>query len=502
MKNNFKNILYNALGYVFPVGVALFTTPYIVHKLTPEIYGIYVLAIFLMGVMSFLDLGFGQGIVKFVSQYEAKNDYERINKIIGVSLIIYLGMGLLGCVLILLFSNCLVENVFKISREYVQAASLAFRIVAFGFLISFVGGIFSNLPKALQRYDISVKIQNIVFCCSTISVVILLYFRKGLIEVLIAYVFFQLVGIIIYYNASKKILPTIIVKLEFDKAVFKEIFGFSIFTAANTVTGNIVVRVDKMIIGGFLGTSAVAYYSIPFMIVQMCAGFIGAITQHLFPGVSYIQGLKNKERLTEIYKRAFRYVISLSLIIAISLILLGDSFLKLWMGQEFALKSSGILPIISLVFFFSSITSISIWFYTGLGHTNINLFSSFVGSACYLLGAIFLIPKLGLYGAALSFVLILVPFPIYHYYLLKKILGISLNWYFNIFMKSLLLLGFTVIIKTFFYIRVNSIIILFVKEVEIILLLSILLIVLGIFDRKEMFFVIQKLKPPKVVKYE
>jgi O-antigen/teichoic acid export membrane protein len=72
MKSNFKNAVYNAIGFVFPVLIGLITTPYIVHKLNTEVYGIYVLAISLVGLLSFLDLGFGQGIIKFVSRYEAK----------------------------------------------------------------------------------------------------------------------------------------------------------------------------------------------------------------------------------------------------------------------------------------------------------------------------------------------------------------------------------------------------------------------------------------------
>ncbi|MFZ8832393.1 MAG: lipopolysaccharide biosynthesis protein [Thermodesulfobacteriaceae bacterium] len=76
MKSNFKNAVYNAIGFIFPVAVGLITTPYIVHKLGTEIYGIYVLAISLAGMLSFLDLGFGQGIIKFVSHYKAKNDLK------------------------------------------------------------------------------------------------------------------------------------------------------------------------------------------------------------------------------------------------------------------------------------------------------------------------------------------------------------------------------------------------------------------------------------------
>jgi O-antigen/teichoic acid export membrane protein len=96
MSNNFRNAKYNAIGFIFPVAVSLFTTPYIVHKLNTDIYGIYVLAISLMGMLSFLDLGFGQGIIKFVSHYEAKNDFKRINEIINTSLLINIAMGLLG----------------------------------------------------------------------------------------------------------------------------------------------------------------------------------------------------------------------------------------------------------------------------------------------------------------------------------------------------------------------------------------------------------------------
>jgi O-antigen/teichoic acid export membrane protein len=466
--------------------------PYIVRKLTPEVYGIYILAIFLIGAMSFLDLGFGQGIIKFVSQYEAKGDYRRINQIISVSLIIYVGMGLLGCVLILSFANFLVFNLFKVSSGYTHTALLAFRLIAFGFLINFIGGIFSNIPKALQRYDVSVKIQNLISILSTILTVVLLYLGKGLIEILIGFIIFQLSGLILSYYASKELLPTLNIKVEFDKTVFNEIFGFSVFTAVNVVTGNFVVKVDKIIIGGFLGIGTVPYYSVPFMIAQAFSGFIGAITQHLFPNVSYLQALHNKEKLINLHQRAFRWAISLSVIIVIELVLLGNSFLRIWMGKEFAGKCLEVLPVIAVALFFSNITSISLWFYTGFGYTRINMFSSLVGSLCYLLGTVFLIPRFGLQGAAMSFFLMLIPFPLYHYYLLKKILRADLRWYYVIFIKVLVLIILTLILKHFFYIGANNIMELFVKSLMVVFILSILLVFCRIFDLQEVYLIVDK----------
>ncbi len=440
MKNSFKNALYNAFGFVFPVVLSLLTVPYIVHKLTLEVYGIYVLAISLMGLMSFLDLGFGQGIVKFVSQYEAKRDYDKINKIIGVSLSIYLTMGLLGCVLIFSLSGFLARDVFKVAEGHVQTTSLAFNIVAFGFLVNFINGVFLNIPRALQRYDVSVKIQNAVWFCSIISMVILLYLGRGLISILLAHIFFRLVGVVIFYKASKVILPTLKVKLKFSKDIFREIFGFSIFTAINGITGNIVFRVDKMVIGAFLGTEAVALYNIPFMIVQMVNGFINSVSQFLFPVVSYIHSLGDKERLKQVYAKSIRYVVVLALISATILILLGETFLSLWMGKEFAEKSAFIIPIISVVFFFISISVVGFWFYNGLGRAKINMISSFVAASCYLILSLILIPKLGLMGAAVALAFVLIPFPIY-FYILNRLIGGDIKWLLGTVVKAMLILA-------------------------------------------------------------
>lgn len=501
MRNNLKNASYNAFGFIFPLIIGLVTTPYIIDKLTPAIYGIYVLAMSLMGLMSFLDLGFGQGIIRFVSHYEAKKDYDKINKIIEVSLFIYLAMGLIGCILIFFLSVFLVRYLLKVSEEYVQTAILAFRIIAFGFLIKFINEVFLNIPKALQRYDLSVKIQNALWFFVTILTVILLYLGKGLTEVLIALILVHSAGLVIYYSASKKLLPWLNIKIKFDKDVFREIFRFSFFTAANSITGNIVEKIDKIIIAGFLGTAAVAFYNVPYMLARIGAAFIGAISQHLFPGVSYIHGSGNKEKLADVYKRSFRFIISLSLIITILLIVLGDSFLKLWMGQEFASRSSGILPILALVFFFSCITSVTLWFYMGLGYSHINLLSSATGSACYLLGAVFLVPKFGLYGAALSFTLILVPFPIYTYYLLKKIIGLSIRWYLNILIKGLLLLAGAFALNKNINVEGDNIFIFFITGLVVTTVSGVLLIIFKIIEKNEIFL-IRKLSRGKILEHE
>ncbi|MFZ8805577.1 MAG: flippase [Candidatus Calescibacterium sp.] len=490
MKSNFKNAVYNVIGFIFLVVVGLITTPYIVHKLGTEIYGIYVLAISLAGILSFLDLGFGQGIIKFVSHYEAKNDFKKINEIVNTSLLINIAMGLLGGLIIFSLSDFLSKKVFKVKPEQIELAVTSFKIVSIGFVLNLISSIFSNIPKALQRYDISVKVQNIVWFLSVMSSVIVLYLGYGLVEMLIFYVIFQFLGLISYFWFSKKLIRNLKLSLKFNKDVFKEIFGFSIFTAINSITGNIVFRLDKMIIAYFLGPSAVTYYQIPFTIVQMANNFVSSVIQFLFPVVSFLNSAGEKDKLKQIYIKSTKYLIAFSLIVFSGLVLFGKPFLKIWMGEEISEISYPLFVIISLVYFFISISNVGFYYYNGLGFSKINMISSFAGAISYVISAIILIPAFNIKGASLSFVFVLLPFPVY-IYILNRVLGISQAEYLKMLAKSVALLVLTLALNFVSYFRlIQDIIVYILVNVVILLLVNSFLFVLRILEFGEIRYII------------
>ncbi|OQX54922.1 MAG: hypothetical protein B5M53_05155 [Candidatus Cloacimonas sp. 4484_209] len=446
MKSNLKNSVYGTLGFIFPLAINLVTAPYIVHKLTPEIYGIYVLSTSLMGLMSFLDLGFGQGIIKFVSEYEAKQDFEGIKNVIGVSSYIYLIMGIIGAIIIFTFSNNLVV-LFKVNENYKDLAHYVFQMTAIGFFINFLTSIFNPIPKALQRYDISTKVQTTIWLLLNLSIVGLLYLGHGLKEVIIASLGFGMVRLVTYFSIYRKMLPGIPLKPTFKPEVFKKIFSFSIFTAINGITGNLVFKVDKMIISSFLGTTAVTYYTIPFMIIQMGSGLVGSATQFIFPVASNLSCLGLKEELKGIYRKAMKYTAVISSVFTAGFIILGGAFLTLWMGADFAKNAEKIIPIITIVFFFQSISVPAFYIYNGLGFSRINMISSLVGSSAYLLAALILIPVFKLTGAALSFAFTLLPFPFYFYYL-HRIIETGNRDFYALLLKTLSIIG---ILYTLFF---------------------------------------------------
>lgn len=494
MKNNLKNSIYGAVGFIIPLVISLITAPYIVHKLTAEIYGIYVLSTSLIGLMSFLDLGFGQGIIKFVSEYEAKKDYESIKKVLGVSFYIYFFMGVIGGVIIFFFSDSLV-SLFNVSENFKGLAKFVFKIVSIGFLINFITNVFLPIPKALQRYDISTKIDAILWILFNISMVGLIYFRFALKEIIILSLLFNIIKLIAYFVIYKKILQGISFQINFDKKIFKKIFSFSFYTAINSITGNLVFRVDKMIISGFLGTSAVTYYTIPFMMIQMGFGLISAMTQFIFPATSYLSSTGDTEKIREIYKKAVRYTSIISSVFTSGFIVLGGIFLTLWMGKDFAQNAKELIPIISMIFFFQSVSVPGFNIYNGLGYSKINMISSFIGSTAYLLAALILIQSLKLKGAALSFGFTLLPFPFYFYYL-HKIINQKQMEIVSIMFRSLILVVIGIFLK---FLLVNFILIKFTNDITNLIFTGFILMIVLLISMK-IFNLMDKNEIIKMVK--
>ena len=91
-----KNSFFNVVGWVWISLLSIITVPIVIHHIGMEQYGILALVFLLLGYFAFLDLGMGQAVVKFVSEYYAKNDAKQINKVINSILVIYIIVGLIN----------------------------------------------------------------------------------------------------------------------------------------------------------------------------------------------------------------------------------------------------------------------------------------------------------------------------------------------------------------------------------------------------------------------
>jgi len=127
-----KNVLWNALRFVGPVLLFLFFTPILIHRMGTENYGLWTLAVSVVGLTGVFELRLSTVISKYVAKYSSSKDADGLSATVTIGFTLYLMIGILLTVPIYmaapqvakLFTNS------TISSDHVEGA---IRLASLGF---------------------------------------------------------------------------------------------------------------------------------------------------------------------------------------------------------------------------------------------------------------------------------------------------------------------------------------------------------------------------------
>ncbi len=147
--------------------------------------------------------------------------------------------------------------------------------------------------------------------------------------------------------------------------------------------------------------SAVSFYTVPYELVSKAAIVPSSIILVLFPAFSSI-GAISRQKLQEIFNKAFRYMFSIMGLITSVLVVFSKEILLLWLGNEFAEESTLVFQIFAVGVFFSSLAWLSGTLLQGIGNPRDVAVIHMLQVPIYILSTWLLIRLMGTKGAALS----------------------------------------------------------------------------------------------------
>src|SRR3989449_11695356 len=105
-----RNALYNVLGQALPILVGLAAIPVTLRSLGAARFGLLGLAWAILGYVGVLDLGLGRATTKFVAEYLAAGDSERLRRVATLAVASQTVMGVIGGALFALLGPLLVST--------------------------------------------------------------------------------------------------------------------------------------------------------------------------------------------------------------------------------------------------------------------------------------------------------------------------------------------------------------------------------------------------------
>jgi O-antigen/teichoic acid export membrane protein len=247
MKFNKGQILKNVSSSWFSLGVNVVTgfilSPFIVHHLGDEAFGLWILIFSVTGYYGLFDLGIRSSIVRYVAKYSATGEYDELNRLLNTAMFSYTAIGAVA-MSITLIAAYFVNSIFRIEPEFVTTARWLLLIVGASVSLGFPLGVFSGILEGLQRFYV-LNFTNIASTIlRTVLIVIALQHGGGLLSVAFITVVLPLINQIVNATVAFRHLKLRINPQFVNRTSLKLIASYSGTTFLIIVGGRLRFKTD------------------------------------------------------------------------------------------------------------------------------------------------------------------------------------------------------------------------------------------------------------------
>lgn len=396
-----KNVIYNWMGMTAGILYAFVFTPFIVHSLGADHYGIWNLVMSCVGYMAVLDAGIQSAVNRYVARSRGLEDANGVSKVYSTAIAIYLFIGLVASIVgVIVALNF--DRLFNIPAVDSSVAQQVMLIMVAYAAVEFPCSVFGAVIYAYQRFDALNGINVAAYLLQAVLVWTALTLSPSLSMYAMAIVVCGIVKFIAQYVVCRRLVE----KLHFStklisRSTVRELMVFSSITFLAIIANYMVFKTDNIVIGVFLSPEAVAIYAIGFMVSDYVGQIVGRMCNILTPMFSEYEARDATERMHALLFTSSRFSSILGLSAGCALILLGDQFLSLWIGKEYdGAYQIAVVMMIARMGGFPTAPFYSMLY--GIGKHHLILYTGIAEAVANLVLSLALVRSYGILGVAIG----------------------------------------------------------------------------------------------------
>jgi O-antigen/teichoic acid export membrane protein len=399
-----RNTVWNLLGQVAPMSVALFAIPLLIRHLGTDRFGILTIAWMVVGYFSLFDLGLGRALTNLVAQGLGGNRQHELPAIVWTANCVMAVMGIVGAIALAAVSPLLTYSLLKIppGLQTETLHSLWLLSLSVPLVISTTG--FRGILEAQQKFGLLNTIKIPMGIATFLAPVAVLPFTNSLTALIGALVFARVIFLFACIGLVLREMPVLRHRFAFDKALLRPLFTFGGWMTVSNIVSPLMVYVDRFLIGSLLSITAVAYYATPYEVATKLLIVPGVLAAVLFPAFSTAM-VSDRLRGAMLYRRAAKYVGLIIFPVSFVLIIFGQNLLQLWLGHDFAVHSTRVLQILSIGVFANGLAAIPFALIQGAGRADITGKLHLLELPFYLVTVWVLTKQYGIEGTSIAWTL-------------------------------------------------------------------------------------------------
>jgi O-antigen/teichoic acid export membrane protein len=319
------------------IAIGIFLMPFTMKHLGASQYGLWMLAASMTAYLQLLDLGYGNGLVRQLTQADARGDEDAMNAALSTFLVVYSGIAVVAMSVVVLLSTFIVPRFPNLSSTEIGVARAVLTILGVRVAIAFPMSVFGAVTTARQRFALTGSIAIVMALIQGAATYLLLRAGYGLIALVSTTTALALGSYAAYVMAAFSSFPAMRLSISrFRLAEVRGVTTFSVYLFLISLSIQFGYNIDNLIIAAFAGTSAVAVYAVAFRLAdyqrQLCNQFNGL----LFPIVVRFSATEETDALRATLVDGTRIALGLIAGVTLCLVVFADRLVALWMGSGFA----------------------------------------------------------------------------------------------------------------------------------------------------------------------
>ncbi len=380
--------------------ISFFLSPFIVHRLGNEAYGVWILLYSIVGYLGLLDLGVRSAVTKYLATLYATEQHEEANHIASAALALFAAAGFFA-----VLSTFALAQVglgwFDVSPELLGAARLVLQLGGLTVASAIIGGVFGGIVVARQRLDLLNLVSLIHEIVRAAAIVFALSDGGGIVALAVIQLLTSLSLGLVTFALSRRVYPEVKPwRFQFRRDHLQTVLSFGFFATLLHASTMIVNYTDSLVIGAFLPISMITFFAISANLVEQARNLSAGISRSVSPVASALDVERDRSRVGQVLLSGARLSSLVCFPIVVTFLLRGHSFIGLWMGEEFAKPAGDVLFVLAL----------GLWVYAGF-HVCVaiiigidehrGLVPAFIAEAiCNAVLSILLVEHYGLLGVA------------------------------------------------------------------------------------------------------
>ena len=341
-----RNVTSSWTGLAINVAVGFFLSPFILHRLGDDAFGLWVLIFSLTGYYGLFDLGIRSSLVRYVSKFQATNENDQLSRMVNTTMCSYTCLALILMVPTVV-GSFYVDRMFHVPVAFLRDARILFFMVGSSLALGFPLGVSGGILEGLQSFYVLSLTNIFATLLRAVFIVLALTHGYGLLMVAFITVALPMLASMVRVVIAQHLLPIRYGWSYVDRHAFKQVANYGSVTFMIIVAGRLRFRTDAVIIGSFLSVSAITYFSIGSRLVDYATEVVSNMAQIFTPMSSQFDATGDHERLRKIFLTGNRACALIIFPICIALVMLGKSVIETWVGLRYV--SSYIVLLILLI---------------------------------------------------------------------------------------------------------------------------------------------------------